>query len=81
MAAFAKKRGLSPDAFGSASKDRRRSLLDTDELSLKVERLTDEVKSVTDELARCKERSTRQLTYMEEENAKMRKTATDIKEK
>ena len=80
MEAFPRKRQLSPTAFAGIAKDRR-GHLDVDELTLKVERLTDEIKAVTDELTRCKEKSSRQLTYMEEENAKIRKTATDIKEK
>jgi hypothetical protein len=80
MDTYVRKRQLSPDAFAAMSKDRR-GQLDVDELALKVERLTDEIKAVTDELTRCKDKSSRQLTYMEEENAKIRKTATDIKEK
>ena len=73
-----RKRPLSPSAPSSSA---RRSTFDANELSLENERLLDKVASLTEDLTRCKEKSVRQLTYMEEENEKMRKTAKDIKEK
>jgi hypothetical protein len=73
-----RKRSLSPTA-GSALE--RRRVYDVDELLLQNERMADEVKSLTEELTRAKDKSARQLSYMEDENDKLRKMATEVKNK
>jgi hypothetical protein len=69
-----------PGSRGSASKERRLAF-DTDEILLHNEQLTDKVRTLEDDLLRCKEKATRQLSFLEEENIKVRKTANDVKEK
>ena len=64
----------------SAVKDRRRAL-DTDEILLENEQLVDKVRTLEDDLLRCKEKAARQLGFLEEENTKVHKTATDVKER
>lgn len=54
-----RKRALSPPS--SLSVDQRRRLIDVDELNLQIEKLTDENRTLEEELARNKERAARQL--------------------
>ena len=73
--------GLSDSIMGSTKKKMLVDEAETDELMLRNEQLEDESRSLKDEIVRNKEKYARQLTCMEEENAKMKKVATDIKDK
>ena len=58
-----------------------RSTAELDELKLQNEQLQDEVREARGELDRAKERHARQITFLEEENDKMKKSVTDAKER
>ena len=58
-----------------------RSTAEIDELRLENEQLQDEVRDARGELERCKERHARQITFLEEENEKMKKATSDVKER
>ncbi len=58
-----------------------RSTAELDELKLQNEQLQDEVREARGELDRAKERHARQITFLEEENDKMKKLVTDAKER
>eukprot|EP00605_Chrysophyceae_sp_TOSAG23-4_P001240 GSChrysophyteH1.ASY1.ANO1.1351.1 assembled CDS len=68
------------DLGASGSKEQRRLALDLDELQLSNEQLVDKVRTLEEDLQHCKDKSARQLLFLEEENEKLRKTAADIKE-
>lgn len=59
MSSSSRKRALSPPS--SLSADQRRRLIDVDEVNLQNEKLTDENRTLVEELARNKERAARQL--------------------
>eukprot|EP00606_Chrysophyceae_sp_TOSAG23-5_P000370 GSChrysophyteH2.ASY1.ANO1.662.1 assembled CDS len=69
------------DLGASGSKEQRRLALDLDELQLSNEQLVDKVRTLEEDLQHCKDKSARQLLFLEEENEKLRKTAADIKER
>ena len=58
-----------------------RSTADMDELKLQNEQLQDEAREARGELERAKERHTRQIAFLEEENDKIKKSMTDMKER
>jgi len=59
MSSSSRKRALSPPS--SLSADQRRRLIDVDEVNLQNEKLTDENRTLVEELERNKERAARQL--------------------
>jgi len=63
MASSSRKRSLSPSS--SLNADQRRRLFDADEVNLQNEKLTDDNRTLTEELNRNKEKAARQLgTYL-----------------
>ena len=81
----ARKRRLDTSGYSLASPASSmksfRSAADLDELRLVNEQLQDELRSAQDEMDRVKEKHGRQIVFLEEENDKLKKVATEAKEK
>ena len=66
-------------ASPASSVESLKSSAENDELRLVNEQLQDELRSAQDELDRAKERHARQIEFLEEENAKMKKATGEAR--